>query len=77
MAGKGSFSGLFGSCPPVSLALPVVDLAVPLKQVFLTEFVYLSFILGYTTPPKTNLDTKNDGLEDVFSFKHGYLGYPC
>ena len=27
-----------------------------------------------TTPPKTNIDTKNDGLEDVSPFKHGYFG---
>ena len=26
------------------------------------------------TPQKTNIDTKNDCLEDVSSFKHGYFG---
>ena len=25
------------------------------------------------TPPKTNIHTKNDGLEDVSPFKHGYI----
>ena len=29
------------------------------------------------TPPKTNIDTKNDGLENVSPFKHGYFGYLC
>ena len=24
---------------------------------------------------KSNIDTKNDGLEKVFPFKHGYFGY--
>ena len=24
---------------------------------------------------KSNMDTKNDGLENVFPFKHGYFGY--
>ena len=27
------------------------------------------------TPPKSNIDTKNDGLENVSRFKHGYFGY--
>ena len=26
------------------------------------------------TPPKTNIDTKNDGLEYVSPFKHNYFG---
>ena len=26
------------------------------------------------TPLKTNIDTKNDGLENVSPFKHGYVG---
>ena len=26
---------------------------------------------------KSNIDTKNDGLENVSPFKHGYFGYPC
>ncbi len=30
-----------------------------------------------TTPPKSNIDTKNDGLENVSPFKHGYFGYLC
>jgi len=29
------------------------------------------------TPPKTNIHTKNDGLEDVSPFKHDYFGYLC
>ena len=29
------------------------------------------------TPPKTNIHIKNDGLEDVSPFKHGYFGYLC
>ena len=29
------------------------------------------------TPPKSNIDTKNDGLENVSPFKHGYFGYLC
>ena len=32
---------------------------------------------GQITPPKTNMDTLNDGLEDVSPFKHGYFGYLC
>ena len=27
-----------------------------------------------TTPPKTNMDIQNDGLENVSPFKHGYFG---
>ena len=30
-----------------------------------------------TTPPKTNMDTQNDGLERVTSFKNGNFGYLC
>ena len=30
-------------------------------------------IWGFT-PPKTNIDSKNDGLENVSPFKHGYFG---
>ena len=30
-----------------------------------------------STPPKFNIDTKNDGLENVCPFKYGYFGYPC
>ena len=26
-----------------------------------------------TTPPKFNIDTKNDALENVSPFKHGYF----
>jgi len=26
------------------------------------------------TPQKTKIDTKNDALEDVSPFKHGYFG---
>ena len=29
------------------------------------------------TPPKFNVDTKNDGLESVSPFKHGNFGYLC
>ncbi len=29
------------------------------------------------TLPKPNMDTKNDGLENVSPFKHGYFGYLC
>ena len=29
------------------------------------------------TPPKSNIDTKNDCLENVSPFKHGYFGYLC
>ena len=29
------------------------------------------------TPPKSNIDTQNDGFLDVSPFKHGYLGYLC
>ena len=28
------------------------------------------------TPPETNINTKDDGLEDVSQLKHGYFGYP-
>ena len=27
------------------------------------------------TPPISNIDTKNDGVENVSPFKHGYFGY--
>ena len=27
------------------------------------------------TPPKTNIDTQNDALENASPFKHGYFGY--
>ena len=30
--------------------------------------------LKFFDPLKTNIDTKNDGLEDVSPFKHGYFG---
>ena len=30
--------------------------------------------LVFVTPLKANIDTKNDGLEDVSPFKHGYFG---
>ena len=30
-----------------------------------------------TTPPKTNMDTKNDGLENVSHFEYGHFGYLC
>ena len=29
------------------------------------------------TPPKTNMDTQNDGLEEVTPLKHGHFWYPC
>ena len=29
------------------------------------------------TPPKTNMDTQNDGLEEVTPFKHGNSWYLC
>ena len=29
------------------------------------------------TPPKTNMDTQNDGLEKVTPFKHGNCWYLC
>ena len=28
-------------------------------------------------PPKSKIDTKNDGLENVSPFKHGYFAYLC
>ena len=31
----------------------------------------------YPTPPKINIDTKNDGLENVSPFRYGYFGYLC
>ncbi len=30
-----------------------------------------------TTPPKTNMDTQNDGLEKVTPLQHGNFWYPC
>ena len=33
--------------------------------------------LSKITPPKSNIDTKNDGFENESPFKHGYFGYPC
>ena len=30
-----------------------------------------------TTPPKTNTNTQNDGLEMVTPFKYGHVWYPC
>ena len=29
------------------------------------------------TPPKSNIDTKNDGVLNVSPFKNCYFGYPC
>ena len=29
---------------------------------------------GNLHPPKTNIDTQNDGLENLPPFKHGYFG---
>ena len=29
--------------------------------------------IRYTHPPKTNIDTKHDGLENVSPFKYGYF----
>ena len=29
------------------------------------------------TPPKSNINTKNDGFKNVSPFKYGYFGYPC
>ena len=29
------------------------------------------------TPPKTNMDTQNDGLEKVTPFKYSHFGYLC
>ena len=28
-------------------------------------------------PPKTNMDTQNNGLEKVIPFKYGHFGYLC
>ena len=51
---------------------------------FFCRVFFLSILLGVATsgslictPPKTNIDTQNDGLEKVIPFKHGYFGYPC
>ena len=30
---------------------------------------------NFDTLPRTNIDTKNDGLENVSPFKNGYFGY--
>ena len=30
-----------------------------------------------TTPPKTNMDTQNDGLEKVTPFRYGHFRYLC
>ena len=32
-------------------------------------------IISMFTAPKSNIDTKNDGLENVSPFKHGNFGY--
>ena len=32
---------------------------------------------GTVTPPKTNMDTQNDGLEKGVVFKYGHLWYLC
>ena len=32
-------------------------------------------VTGIITPPKSNIDTQNDGFLDVSPFKHGYFGY--
>ena len=34
-------------------------------------------VFGDVTPPKSNIDTKNDGFLNVSPFKYGYFGYPC
>ncbi len=30
-----------------------------------------------STPPKTNMDTQNDGWEKVAAFKYGHFWYVC
>ncbi len=32
---------------------------------------------GNIAPPKSNIDTKNDGVLNVPPFNYGYFGYPC
>ena len=33
--------------------------------------------IWYLPPPKSNIDTKNDGFQNVSPFKYGYFGYLC
>ena len=46
-------------------------------QTTLTLWDGVHFALKNIAPAKSNIDTKNDCLENVSSFKHGYFGYPC
>ena len=47
--------------------LDALELDVPEGQVVSSE----------VTPPKFNIDTKNDGFSNVPPFQYGYFGYPC
>ena len=49
-------------------------------KIFQNNYGWVGFFLNYitsNTPPKSNIDTNNDGLENVYPFKHGYFGYLC
>ena len=35
------------------------------------------FMLFHVTPPKTDMDSQNDGLEKVVPFKYGHSWYLC
>ena len=41
------------------------------------DFDPYTCICSNHTPPKTNMDTQNDGLEKVVPFKYGHFWYPC
>ena len=53
----------------------------PLQQQFQiskkTSNGHLFILEEISTPPKTNMDTQNDGLEKVTPLKHGNCWYPC
>ena len=68
--GKDALEGILSQVHPV------------LKHVFFQNnhgwVGFFSKLLNYitsNTPPKSNIDTNNDGLEPPF--KHGYFGYLC
>ena len=58
----------------VSLPLVLMPLKVEAEEA--RDPGCLDFIWDYT-PQKTNIDTKNNGVEDVSPFRYGYFGYPC
>ena len=41
------------------------------------ESIHAIVYIQQSTPPKSNIDTKNDVVFNVSPFKYGYFGYLC